>query len=61
MASSGCNLPETICRKPGFPRPAFIWLRIGNCTNADLVEGLIPALPQIASALDAGDRLVEVS
>lgn len=40
--------------------PSVVWLRIGNCTNAELTAWLLPVLPMIASALDQGDRLVEV-
>lgn len=44
----------------GRPGPSVVWLRIGNCTNADLIAWLQPALPEVCSALEAGDRLVEV-
>jgi predicted nuclease of predicted toxin-antitoxin system len=41
--------------------PRVIWLRIGNCTNRELIDWLIPALPEIETALGIGDRLVEVA
>jgi len=41
--------------------PAVVWLRIGNCTNGELLEWLIPVLPKIVEAFDDGDRLVEVA
>ncbi len=41
--------------------PAIVWLRIGNCTNAELLASLLPAWPQVIEALEAGDRLIEVN
>jgi len=38
-----------------------VWLRIGNCTNADLMGWLLPLWPQVIRALDHGDRLIEVA
>lgn len=43
------------------PGPAVVWLRIGNCTNAELQEWLLPLWPQIVEALERGDRLIEVA
>lgn len=41
--------------------PFVVWLRIGNCTNAELIEWLLPLWPQVVEALQRGDRLIEVS
>jgi len=41
--------------------PKVVWLRIGNCTNAELVDWLLPVWPEVISALESGERLVEIS
>lgn len=40
--------------------PAIVWLRIGNCTNPELISSLIPAWPHVVESLRAGDRLIEI-
>ena len=40
--------------------PAVVWIRLGNCTNAALTAVVDALLPEIVSALTAGERLVEV-
>jgi predicted nuclease of predicted toxin-antitoxin system len=45
----------------GRPGPAVIWLRVGNCTNAELMEWLLPLWPQVLEALERGDHLVEIA
>jgi len=40
--------------------PPVVWLRVGNCTNAELLAALLPAWPQVIAALEAGDRLIEI-
>lgn len=40
--------------------PAVIWLRIGNTRKAELLRWLEPLLPDIAAALESGEKLVEV-
>jgi predicted nuclease of predicted toxin-antitoxin system len=40
--------------------PGVVWLRVGNCTNAELVEWLLPVLSNVAGTLESGERLVEV-
>ncbi|HEX3756216.1 MAG TPA: DUF5615 family PIN-like protein [Rhizomicrobium sp.] len=42
------------------PRPAVIWLRIGNTATDRLVPWLLSLMPQIAAALEAGEALIEV-
>lgn len=37
-----------------------IWLRIGNIMNRALWRSLEPVLPDVLSALEAGDRIVEI-
>jgi len=44
----------------GRPGPAIVWLRIGNCTNPELMDWLLPSWPRIVENLENGDRLVEV-
>jgi len=40
--------------------PVIIWLRFGNCGNADLVSRFLSALPQISRRLEMRDRLIQV-
>jgi hypothetical protein len=37
-----------------------VWLRVGNCTNAELVDWLLPVWPDVVNAMESGERLVEV-
>ena len=41
--------------------PAVVWLRLGNLTNAKLERVLKSALPEIVSATNAGERLIEIA
>lgn len=45
-------------RDPG--GPAVIWVRIGNTTNDALWRALEPVFPQIVSALERGERIIEL-
>jgi predicted nuclease of predicted toxin-antitoxin system len=38
--------------------PQVLWLRIGNCSNAELCAWLNPLLSSIVNALENGDPLV---
>jgi predicted nuclease of predicted toxin-antitoxin system len=40
--------------------PAVVWLRFGNTTSRALVENLLPFLPEILTAIEAGESLIEV-
>ena len=40
--------------------PVVIWLRIGNATNPELLNWLMPLWPSVLARLEAGDRLIEV-
>jgi predicted nuclease of predicted toxin-antitoxin system len=40
--------------------PKVVWLRVGNCTNAELVDWLLPVWPDVVNAMESGERLVEV-
>ncbi|MEI6070642.1 MAG: DUF5615 family PIN-like protein [Verrucomicrobiae bacterium] len=40
--------------------PSVVWLRVGNCTNVELLEWLLPVWTQIVRDLEVGERLVEV-
>jgi predicted nuclease of predicted toxin-antitoxin system len=40
---------------------SVIWLRVGNITNRSLWRALEPVLPEIVSALAAGDRVIEIT
>ncbi len=40
--------------------PKVVWLRIGNCTNAELVAWLFPVWPEVVRALESGEQLVEI-
>ena len=47
-------------QKSGAGQVAVIWLRIGNTAKEPLVRWLMPLMPEIAAALEAGDMLVEI-
>ena len=38
--------------------PQVLWLRVGNCSKAELRAWLEPLLPSVIHALEQGDRLV---
>jgi predicted nuclease of predicted toxin-antitoxin system len=38
--------------------PQVVWLRVGNCSRAELRAWLEPLLPSITQSLQQGDRLV---
>ena len=38
----------------------LVWVRLGNCRNADLFEAFEIALPQIEAALKEGIPIVEI-
>jgi predicted nuclease of predicted toxin-antitoxin system len=40
--------------------PSVVWLRIGNCTNIELVAWLLPQWSHVAEALQSGECLVEI-
>jgi predicted nuclease of predicted toxin-antitoxin system len=40
--------------------PIVVWLRIGNCRNAELLAWFMPLLPQVIARIEFGDRLIEV-
>jgi predicted nuclease of predicted toxin-antitoxin system len=40
--------------------PVVIWLRMGNIANAVLAERLIASLPQIVSAVENGEPVIEL-
>jgi predicted nuclease of predicted toxin-antitoxin system len=40
--------------------PVVIWLRIGNATNPDLLDWLLPLWPAVVLRIEAGDKLIEV-
>ncbi|HEX4139788.1 MAG TPA: DUF5615 family PIN-like protein [Candidatus Methylacidiphilales bacterium] len=40
--------------------PVVIWLRIGNATNPELLDWLLPLWPLVLLRIEAGDKLVEV-
>jgi len=42
-----------------FPTPVVVWLRVGNCRNAELLAWFMPLLPEVIARIDFGDRLIE--
>lgn len=40
--------------------PVIIWLRVGNCSRAALIEWFLPLLPRILGMAAAGEVLIEV-
>jgi predicted nuclease of predicted toxin-antitoxin system len=41
-------------------KPVVVWLRMGNCRNAELLAWFMPLLPQVIARIEFGDRLIEV-
>ena len=41
--------------------PQIVWLRVPNCSKRELLRWLLPELPQIVRALEAGNALFEIS
>ncbi len=39
---------------------AVVWLRIGNTAREPLIQWLLPLMPEIVAALEAGESLVEI-
>ena len=38
----------------------FVWLRLPNLSNRQMLERLDQALPEIVSAIDNNDRIIEI-
>ena len=41
--------------------PAVVWIRLGNCRNAELLRTMERGLSQITAALESGQRIVVVA
>lgn len=41
--------------------PAVVWIRLGNCRNAELLRTMERGLPHITAALESGQRIIVVS
>ena len=46
-------------RQRGIP-PQVVWVRLGNCRKAVLLETFSRLLPQLRGLLEAGDAVIEV-
>jgi predicted nuclease of predicted toxin-antitoxin system len=42
------------------PGTAFVWVRLRNCRNAELIAAFERALPSILAALESGQHVVEL-
>lgn len=40
--------------------PQIVWLRVGNCSNRELVAWFLPLLPDAVARLQHGDIIVEL-
>jgi predicted nuclease of predicted toxin-antitoxin system len=40
--------------------PQIVWLRIGNCSNRELLTRFLPVLPEVVSRLKGPEIVVEV-
>lgn len=40
--------------------PAVLWIRLGNTRNRVLSATLLPLMPLIVAAIEAGERLIEI-
>jgi predicted nuclease of predicted toxin-antitoxin system len=43
------------------PGTSVVWIRLGNTTNTALWRKLEPHFPELVSALESGDHLIEVT
>lgn len=41
--------------------PQIVWLRVPNCSKRQLLRWLLPEVPQIVRALEAGNKLFEIT
>ncbi|TLG14834.1 hypothetical protein FEK35_06650 [Nocardia cyriacigeorgica] len=46
--------------RPDDPKPAVIWIRIGNCSKKELLSRFLPILPTVLEMLRAGETIIEV-
>jgi hypothetical protein len=37
-----------------------VWIRLGNTTKRTLLEWLLPLMPEVVRAIEAGETLIEV-
>lgn len=42
------------------PKTPVVWIRIGNCSNAALMQWFQPLFPQILAYLEQGEYLIEL-
>ncbi len=40
--------------------PAVVWIRTGNTATRHLIPWLLPSMPQMISAIEAGETLIEL-
>lgn len=40
--------------------PQVVWVRLGNCRKANLLEVFQRVLPQLKAMLEAGERVIEI-
>jgi predicted nuclease of predicted toxin-antitoxin system len=41
--------------------PIIVWIRLGNSTKQELLRGFSQLFPDILSAINAGETLIEVT
>ena len=41
-------------------RPRFVWVRMGNCRNRELIDTVLGNLPPVIELLDGGSSMVEI-
>ena len=49
-----------IHRLSGEGNAAIIWLRLGNCSRAELIRWFLPLLPQVVALVEAGEAVIEL-
>jgi predicted nuclease of predicted toxin-antitoxin system len=47
-------------RRRSVEGPPIVWLRVGNTATSHLVQWLVPLMPQVISAIEAGETLIEL-
>lgn len=51
---------QALANRQGSVPPQVVWVRLGNCRKAVLLESFARILPQLRDMLAAGDAVVEI-
>lgn len=51
---------QALANRQGTIPPQVVWVRLGNCRKAALLESFSKVLPRLREMLDAGDAVIEI-